>query len=73
MKIKVIYVEDSESKEIEGINTQTGCHLIVCNYGLGNCVSTEFYGDSNFFTHEQYIKSLGKSESEIEVPDCNTY
>ena len=73
MKLKVIYVEDSESKEIEGINKQTGCHLVVCNYGSGNCVSTEFYGDSNFSTHEQYIKSLGKSESEIEVPDYDTY
>jgi hypothetical protein len=68
-QIQIYLLNDEQTSKIIEINNETKNYAIICNYGLGDCISAEIDSLDGFEQHTSYIQSQGIEITEIEVED----
>ena len=69
IQIQIYLLNEEQRSKIIEINDQTKNYAIICNYGLGDCISAEIDSLDGFEQHSFYIQSQDIEITEVEVED----
>lgn len=68
-QIQIYLLTEEQIEKIIQINNETKNYAVICNYGLGDCISAEIDSLDGFEQHSSYIQSQGIGITEVEVED----
>ena len=68
-QIPIYLLTEEQTNRIIQINNETKNYAVICNYGLGDCISAEIDSLDGFEQHSSYIQYQGIGITEVEVED----
>jgi hypothetical protein len=71
MIIQIYLLNEEQTNKIIEINDKTKNYAVICNYGLGECISAEIDILDGFEQHRSYIQTQNIEITEIEIEEDN--
>jgi hypothetical protein len=68
-QIQIYLLNEAQTNRIIQINDETKNYAIICNYGLGDCISEEIDSLDGFEQHSSYIQTQGIGITEVDIED----
>jgi hypothetical protein len=69
VQLQIYLLTEAQKNQIVQINNNTEKYAVICNYGLGNCISADIDTIEGFEQHASYVQAQAIAKTEVEIED----
>jgi hypothetical protein len=69
VQLQIYLLTEAQKNQIVQINNDTEKYAVICNYGLGNCISADIDTIEGFEQHASYVQAQAIAKTEVEIED----
>ena len=68
-QLQTYLLTEAQKNQIQQINNETKNYAVICNYGLGECISADIDTIPGFEQHASYVQAQAIAKTEVEIED----